>query len=71
MKKVSFNGNGSRKRSNWRRVGRPRTKWYDTTKTKVIQILVRKGIVPQSWDQIMRYEEVDNLIAEAANERII
>ena len=71
MKKVSFNEDGSRKMANWRRVGRPRTKWYDTTTSKVVSSLIKKGVIPGNWERIMRKEEINRLIVEAATERIL
>ncbi len=71
MKKISITMDGKRKHANWRRVGRPRTKWYDTTKVKVLDTLTKKGVVPEQWFQHMRPNEVNSLIIEAAQERLI
>jgi hypothetical protein len=71
MKQVSMKEDGTRFQAAFRRVGRPRTKWYTVTRHYVIAELIKQGIIMNNWRHHMRNEELDSIIVEAAIDRII
>ena len=46
LKKISIDEAGNRVRSDFRRAGRPRTKWYDTTRNHVIKKTYQRRTPP-------------------------
>ena len=53
----------------WKRVGRPRLKWYDTVMNLAIEMLRGKRIIPRDWEADMRREEVISLVIATAESR--
>ena len=47
LKRIAIDETGGRIRSYFRRASRPRTKWYDTTRSHAIQKLVQEGHLPR------------------------
>jgi len=70
MKQATMNEEGKRKAAAFRRVGRPRNKWHPITRKHVITRLMKDNIIPNSWRWYMRDEELDQIITDAARERI-
>ena len=48
LKIISIGEAGNRVKSDFRRTGRPRTKWYDTTRNHVIKKLIKEGHHPKN-----------------------
>jgi len=71
MKKISINENGSRVKADFRRAGRPRTKWHDTTRKRIIIQLTTEGILPQDPTRVMTKDEINHIIQECAEHRIL
>ena len=69
-RRVSIDEQGKRVQANFKRVGIPRIKWYDMVRNKVILNLISQGIIPRSWSWYMRNEELDQIIIDAASERL-
>ena len=46
LKRIPIDEAGNRVKSDFRRTGRPRTKWYDTTRNHVIKKFIRKRRTP-------------------------
>jgi hypothetical protein len=69
-RRVSIDERGKRVQANFKRVGRPRIKWYDMVRNEVVLNLISQGIIPQNWSWYMRNEELDQIIIDAANERL-
>ena len=65
----AFTNQGRRVRAGWKRVGRPRLKWYDTVVNMAIKLLVEKYIIPTDWENHMRRDEAINLVIQAAESR--
>ena len=59
MKKISITEKGERVKADFRMAGRPRIKWYDTTRGHIITTLRNKGILN---DQVARHEINDYII---------
>ena len=59
MKSISITEQGERVRADFRRVGRPRVKWYDTTRGHIITLLRKEGTIS---DQLARHEINDYII---------
>ena len=59
MKKISITEQGERVKADFRRVGRPRVKWYDTTRGHIIKLRRKAGIIN---DQVARHEINDYII---------
>ena len=62
---------GSRVCAGWKRVGRPRLKWYDTIMNLAIKMLQEKGIIIGEWEAHMRREEVISLVIATAESRSV
>ena len=71
LKKTSIDGTGNRVRSDFRRTGRPRTKWYDTTRNHVIKKLIKEGHLPRSIINESTRQEVNELMTQMAQNRHI
>ena len=71
MKKISINENGSRVKADFRRAGRPRTKWHDTVRKRIIIQLTTEGILPQDPTSVMTKDEINHIIQECAEHRIL
>ena len=67
MKNISITEQGERVKADFRRVGRPRVKWYDTTRGHIIKLLSKGGIIN---DQVVRHEINDYIIKYALDREI-
>lgn len=64
-------GQGSRVCAGWKRVGRPRLKWYDTIMNLAIEMLQERGTIIGDWEAHMRREEVISLVTATAESRSV
>ena len=71
LKKISIDETGNRVRSDFRRTGRPRTKWYDTTRNHVIRKLIKEGHLPRNILDESTKQEINELIVQMAQNRHI
>ena len=71
LKKISIDEAGNRVKSYFRRTGRPRTKWYDTTRNHVIKKLIKEGHLPRNIINESTKQEVNELIIQMAQSRHI
>ena len=71
LKKISIDEAGNRVRSDFRRTGRPRTKWYDTTRNHVIRKLIKEGHLPRNILNESTKQEINELIVQMAQNRHI
>ena len=71
LKKISIDEAGNRVRSDFRRAGRPRTKWYDTTKNHVIKKLIKEGHLPRNIMNESTKQEINEFIVQMAQNRLI
>ena len=62
---------GDRVRAGWKRVGRPRLKWYDTVMNLAIEMLQEKGVIIGDWEAHMRRDEVVSLVMTIAESRSV
>ena len=62
MKNISITDQGERVKAEFKRVGRPRVKWYDATRGHIITLLRKEGIIN---DQVVRHEINDYIIKYA------
>ena len=69
--KISTDETGNRVRSDFRRTGRPRTKWYDTTRNHVIKKLIKEGHLPRNIINESAKQEVNEVIIQMAQNRHI
>ena len=68
-KKVTMYQDGTRRKSLFKRVGRPRTKWHTVTRKHTIKQLIEKRVILPNWNFHMRDPELDNIIIQAASDR--
>ena len=69
MKKVSMCQDGTRRKSLFKRVGRPRTKWHAVTRKHTIKQLIENHVIFPNWNFHMRDPKLDNIIIQAAANR--
>ena len=69
-RRISIDENGKRVKSPFKRVGRPRLKWYDMARKEVIKQLIQQEVIHRNWATFMRNEELDQIIMEAAKDRL-
>ena len=62
MKKVTMYQDGTRRKSVFKRVGRPGTKWHTVTRKHTIKQLVDKNVVLPNWNTHMKDPELDHII---------
>ena len=62
---------GNRVCAGWKRVGRPRLKWYDTVMNLAIEMLQGRGVILRDWEAHMRREEVIGLVITTAESRSV
>ena len=67
MKSISITEQVGRVKADFRRVGRPRVKWYGTTRGHIIKLLRKEGIIN---DQVARHEINDYIIKYALDRGI-
>lgn len=70
-KTCTLTARGNRVCAGWKRVGRPRLKWYDTVMNLAIEMLQEKGIIIGDWEAHMRREEVVSLVMTIAESRSV
>ena len=68
MKNVTMYQNGTRRKSLFKRIGRPRTKWHTVTRKHAIKQLVDKNVIPPNWDTHMKNPELDHINIQAAED---
>ena len=69
MKKVTMYQDGTRRKSVFKRVGRPGTKWHTVTRKHTIKQLVDKNVILPNWNTHMKDPELDHIIIQAAADR--
>ena len=62
---------GSRVKADFRRAGRPRTKWYDTTRNHAIKKLIREGHLPREIVTRSTRQEINEFILKTTHDRHI
>ena len=70
-KTCTLTARGDRVCAGWRRMGRPRFKWYDTVMSLAIEMLQEKGTIKRDWETHMRREEVVSLVMAIAESRSV
>ena len=71
LKIIAIDETGNRVRSDFRRTGRPRTKWYDTTRNHAIKKLIKEGHLPRDIVNESTKQEVNEFIVQMAQNRHI
>ena len=71
LKIISIDEAGNRVRSDFRRTGRPRTKWYDTARNHVIKKLIKEGHIPRNIVNENTKQEVNEFMIQMAQNRHI
>ena len=69
MKKVTMYQDGTRRKTFFKRVGRPRTKWHTVTRKHTIKQLIEKHVIFPNWNFHIRDPELDNIVIQAAADR--
>ena len=70
MRSVAVDDRGERLKANFRRVGRPRVKWYDVVRKIAENDLIKQEILAADWRNHMRQDEMTELVVAAAIERL-
>ena len=70
-KTCTLTARGDRVCAGWKRVGRPRLKWYDTVMNLAIEMLQEKGVIIRDWEAHMRRDEVVSLVMTIAESRSV
>ena len=71
LKIIAIDESGGRVRSDFRPAGRPRTKWYDTTRNHAIKKLIKEGHLPRDVLARSTKQEVNGFIVIMAQDRHI
>ena len=71
LKIISIDEAGNRVRSDFRRTGRPRTKWYDTTRNHVIKKLIKEGHPSRNIVNVSTKREMNEFIIQMTQNRHI
>ena len=69
MKKISVQPNGKRVWAGFRRVGRPKLKWYEVVRSATIDKLTNLNILPANWKNEMSEIEMLQMIIDTAHDR--
>ena len=69
LKRISVDETGGRVRSYFRRTGRPRTKWYDTTRNPTIKELIEEGHLLRNVREINTKQELNEFVIQMAQDR--
>ena len=69
MKKASVQPNGKRVWAGFRRVGRPRLKWYDVVRSAAIDKLTNLNILLANWKNEISETEMLQMIIDTARDR--
>ena len=62
---------GTRRKTLFRRTGRPRSKWHTVTRKHTIKHLIDKNVILRLWQNHIRDNEFDHLIVGAAEHRVL
>ena len=71
MKRISIDEDGDRVKSDFKRRGRPRMKWYNTTRGKVVTKLIGDGLLPPEANRVMTMSEINEVIRQCALNKLI
>ena len=71
MNKVSMYQDGTRRKTPFKRTGRPRSKWHTVTRKHTIKHLIDKSAILRFWQNHIRDNEFDHLIVGAAEHRVL
>ena len=71
LKRIAVDEKGGRVRSYFRRTGRPRTKWYDTTRNHTIKKFIKEGHLPRNVRDVSTRHELNAFIVQMAQDRHI
>ena len=69
MKKIAVQPNGKRVWAGFRRVGRPKLKWYEVVRSASIDKLTSLNILPANWKNEMSEIETLQMIIDTAHYR--
>ena len=69
LKIIAIDEKGNRLRSDFRRTGRLRTKWYDTTRNHAIKELIEERHYPRDIVNESTKQEVNEFIVQVAQDR--
>ena len=69
MKKISVQPNGKRVWAGFKRVGRPKLKWYEVVRSATIDKLINLSILPANWKNEMSEIEMLQMIIDTAHDR--
>ena len=69
MKKIAVQPNGKRVWAGFRRVGRPKLKWYEVVRPATIDKLINLNILPANWNNEMSEREMLQMIVDTAHDR--
>ena len=70
MTKVSMYQDGTRRKTLFRRTGRPRSKWHTVTRKNTVKHLIYKNVILRFWQNHIRDNGFDHLIVGAAEHRV-
>ena len=69
LKRIAIDETGGRVRSDFCRTGKPRTKWYDTTRIHAIKKPIKEGHLARDINNGSTKQEVSELIVQMAQNR--
>ena len=69
MKKIAVQPNGKRVWAGFRRVGRPKLKWYEVVRSATIDKLTSLNILPANWKNEMSEIGMLQMIIDTAHDR--
>ena len=69
MKKIAVQPNGKRVWAGFRRVGRPKLKWYEVVRPATINKLTSLNILLANWENEMSEIEMLQMIIDTAHDR--
>ena len=69
MTKVSVQPNGKRIWAGFRRVGRPKLKWYEVVRSATIDKFIILNILQANWENEMSETEMLQMIIDTAHDR--
>ena len=71
LKRISIDEAGGRVKADFRRAGRPRTKWYDTTRNHAIKKLTKEGHLPREIVTRNTGPEINDFMVKMTQDRHI
>ena len=69
IKTCSMNRNGFRIAAGFKRIGRPRIKWYDQVMNSCFNRLVTMGLLLPNWRDDVRIDEAKQIVVQTATGR--